>query len=158
MSSSGLSRVCRQAFLIYKKCNLNAEAMETLLTNVESMERAQESAPAKRDLRPNGYLVLVPASSSRMCLHCAVLRCMFPWRTRYPLSYVPIKPLSKEFAARVNESVVWYSSGVSRIQLIHSLDQIPCSSNVCLGCCQLFSDSSNRGMSKQYPLTVYIYK
>jgi len=33
-----------EAFLIYKKCGLNAEAMDTLLTNIESMERAQEFA------------------------------------------------------------------------------------------------------------------
>jgi len=33
-----------EAFLIYKKCNLQAEAMETLLGNVQSMERAQEFA------------------------------------------------------------------------------------------------------------------
>mmetsp|Transcript_25740 Transcript_25740/g.76639 ORF Transcript_25740/g.76639 Transcript_25740/m.76639 type:complete len:1721 (-) Transcript_25740:262-5424(-) len=33
-----------EAFLIYKKCNLNAEAMETLLNNIESVERANEFA------------------------------------------------------------------------------------------------------------------
>merc|ERR1719217_121642 len=33
-----------EAFLIYKKCNLNEEAMDTLLTNIESLERAQEFA------------------------------------------------------------------------------------------------------------------
>merc|ERR1719443_1880531 len=33
-----------EAFLIYKKCNLNNEAMDTLLTNIESLERAQEFA------------------------------------------------------------------------------------------------------------------
>merc|ERR1719163_2598005 len=33
-----------EAFLIYKKCNLNTEAMDTLLTNIESLERAQEFA------------------------------------------------------------------------------------------------------------------
>jgi clathrin heavy chain len=33
-----------EAFLIYKKCNLNSEAMDTLLTNIESLERAQEFA------------------------------------------------------------------------------------------------------------------
>merc|ERR1712110_1088353 len=37
-------RLYEEAFLIYKKCNLNAEAMETLLTSIESMERAQEFA------------------------------------------------------------------------------------------------------------------
>ena len=29
----------------------------------------------------------------RMCLAGEVLKGMFPWRTRYPLSYVPIKPV-----------------------------------------------------------------
>jgi clathrin heavy chain len=33
-----------EAFLIYKKCNLNSEAMDTLLTNIESLERGQEFA------------------------------------------------------------------------------------------------------------------
>merc|ERR1719217_242796 len=33
-----------EAFLIYKKCNMNSEAMDTLLTNIESLERAQEFA------------------------------------------------------------------------------------------------------------------
>jgi len=33
-----------EAFLIYKKCGNNAEAMETLLTNIESIERASEFA------------------------------------------------------------------------------------------------------------------
>eukprot|EP00930_Biecheleria_cincta_P019685 TRINITY_DN1496_c0_g1_i1.p1 TRINITY_DN1496_c0_g1~~TRINITY_DN1496_c0_g1_i1.p1 ORF type:complete len:1703 (+),score=387.00 TRINITY_DN1496_c0_g1_i1:58-5166(+) len=33
-----------EAFLIYKKANLNSEAMEVLLTNIESIERAQEYA------------------------------------------------------------------------------------------------------------------
>jgi len=37
-------RLYEEAFLIYKKCNLNVEAMETLLTNIESIERAQEFA------------------------------------------------------------------------------------------------------------------
>ena len=44
--------------------------------------------------------------------------------------------------------------GISRIRFIHFSNQIPCSSNVVLCCFWLFSDSSNRGMSKQYPLTV----
>ena len=35
---------------------------------------------------PNGYPDLLLASSFRMCLDCEVLRGMFPWRTRYPLS------------------------------------------------------------------------
>merc|ERR1719310_468702 len=33
-----------EAFLIYKKCNLNSDAMETLLTNIDSVERANEYA------------------------------------------------------------------------------------------------------------------
>jgi len=33
-----------EAFLIYKKANLNSEAMDVLLTNIESIERAQEYA------------------------------------------------------------------------------------------------------------------
>jgi len=33
-----------EAFLIYKKCNMNSEAMDTLLTNIESIERGQEFA------------------------------------------------------------------------------------------------------------------
>ena len=37
------------------------------------------SAPPKRVLPP-------PVSSFRMCLNCEVLKGMFPWRTRYPLS------------------------------------------------------------------------
>jgi len=37
-------RLYEEAFLIYKKCELNSEAMETLLNNIESMERAQEFA------------------------------------------------------------------------------------------------------------------
>ena len=41
--------------------------------------------------RLNGYLAqrvpsLFLASSFRMCLNCEVLKGMFPWRTRYPLS------------------------------------------------------------------------
>ena len=39
---------------------------------------------------------------------------------------------------------------------IHSSNRIPCSSNACLCCCEVFSDSSNRGMSKQCPLTVFL--
>mmetsp|Transcript_77481 Transcript_77481/g.134401 ORF Transcript_77481/g.134401 Transcript_77481/m.134401 type:complete len:1720 (-) Transcript_77481:143-5302(-) len=38
-----------EAFLIYKKCNLNSEAMDTLLTNIESLERAQEFAARIND-------------------------------------------------------------------------------------------------------------
>ena len=61
-------------------------------------------------------------------------------------------------------SLVWYPrqvvnrmssliSGTSRMRFIHSSNQIPCSSNVsCIVC----SDSSNRGMSKQYPLIVVL--
>merc|ERR1719262_1352866 len=33
-----------EAFLIYKKCGQTSEAMDTLLTNIESLERAQEFA------------------------------------------------------------------------------------------------------------------
>ena len=44
--------------------------------------------------RLNGYLAqrvpsLLLASSSRKCFNCAALKCMFPWRTRYPLSSSP---------------------------------------------------------------------
>jgi len=42
-------RLYEEAFLIYKKCNLNSEAMDTLLTNIESMERAQEFAARCND-------------------------------------------------------------------------------------------------------------
>ncbi|CAE8586426.1 unnamed protein product [Polarella glacialis] len=38
-----------EAFLIYKKSGLNAEAMETLLTNIDSIERAQEFAARCND-------------------------------------------------------------------------------------------------------------
>jgi len=38
-----------EAFLIYKKCNLNAEAMDTLLTNIESIDRASEFASRIND-------------------------------------------------------------------------------------------------------------
>merc|ERR1712151_205414 len=38
-----------EAFLIYKKCNLTSEAMDTLLTNVESLGRAQEFAARIND-------------------------------------------------------------------------------------------------------------
>ena len=41
------------------------------------------------------------------------------------------------------------------IRLVHSSNRIPRSSNGCL-CFQSFGDSSNRGMSKQYPLTVFL--
>ena len=34
----------------------------------------------------NPYLVFFLASSYGKCLKSAVLRCVFPWRTRYPLS------------------------------------------------------------------------
>ena len=47
-------------------------------------------------------------------------------------------------------------SGISRIRFLSSSNQIPCSSNVCLHRLKLFSDSSNRGMSKQCPLTVFL--
>ena len=48
--------------------------------------------------RLNGYLAqrvpsLSLASGFRMRLICEVLKGMFPWRTRYPLSQVPIKPV-----------------------------------------------------------------
>ena len=41
--------------------------------------------------RPNGHLAqqvpgLFLASRFTMCLNCEVLKGMFPWRTRYPLS------------------------------------------------------------------------
>eukprot|EP00425_Heterocapsa_triquetra_P012914 CAMPEP_0195155382 /NCGR_PEP_ID=MMETSP0448-20130528/184129_1 /TAXON_ID=66468 /ORGANISM="Heterocapsa triquestra, Strain CCMP 448" /LENGTH=1710 /DNA_ID=CAMNT_0040194169 /DNA_START=8 /DNA_END=5137 /DNA_ORIENTATION=+ len=42
-------RLYEEAFLIYKKCNMNAEAMECLLNNIESMERAQEFAARCND-------------------------------------------------------------------------------------------------------------
>merc|ERR1711998_830024 len=42
-------RLYEEAFLIYKKCDLNSEAMDTLLTNIESMERAQEFAARCND-------------------------------------------------------------------------------------------------------------
>ena len=35
--------------------------------------------------KPNGYLVFVLAGSFRKCSKCAVLKCVFAWRTRYPL-------------------------------------------------------------------------
>jgi len=38
-----------EAFLIYKKCNLHSEAMDVLLTNIESLERAQEFAARIND-------------------------------------------------------------------------------------------------------------
>jgi clathrin heavy chain len=38
-----------EAFLIYKKSNLNSDAMDTLLTNIESLERAQEFAARCND-------------------------------------------------------------------------------------------------------------
>ena len=47
-----------------------------------------------------------------------------------------------------------YISGISRIRFIHSSNQTPRSSNVCLCRGWSFSDCSNRGVSKQYPLTV----
>ena len=51
-----------------------------------------------RRRRLNGYLALRAlsrflASSFRMCLNCEVLKGMLPWRTKYPLSQVPIKPV-----------------------------------------------------------------
>ena len=46
-------------------------------------------------------------------------------------------------------------SGISRTQFILSSNQTPCSSNVVFLCCVWsFSDSSNRGMSIHYPITV----
>jgi len=42
-------RLYEEAFLIYKKCDQNSEAMETLLTNIESVERAQEFAARCND-------------------------------------------------------------------------------------------------------------
>merc|ERR1712151_953537 len=42
-------RLYEEAFLIYKKSDLNSEAMDTLLTNVESIERAQEFAARCND-------------------------------------------------------------------------------------------------------------
>ena len=50
--------------------------------------------------RLNGYLAqriprICIASSFRMCLNCEELKGMYPWRTRYPLSQVPIKPVPK---------------------------------------------------------------
>ena len=55
---------------------------------------------AKCGHRLDGYLAQrVPsfllASSFRLCLDCDVLKGMFPWRTRYPLSSVPVKPMPK---------------------------------------------------------------
>ena len=47
-------------------------------------------------------------------------------------------------------------SGISRIQFIHSSNHIPGSSNALRIAFSCFSDSSNRGMSKQYPLTVFL--
>merc|ERR1712137_1188688 len=37
-------RLYEEAFLIYKKCGLNSDAMDTLLTNIECLERANEFA------------------------------------------------------------------------------------------------------------------
>ena len=45
-------------------------------------------------------------------------------------------------------------SGILMIRFIHYFHQIPCSSNVSR--CVVFSDSLNRGMSRQYPLTVLL--
>ena len=47
-------------------------------------------------------------------------------------------------------------SGISRLRFVDFSNQLPCSSNVLLCCFLLLSDSSNRGMSKQYPLTVFL--
>ena len=53
--------------------------------------------------RLNGYLAQrVPspflASSFTTCLICEALKGMFPWRIRYPLSEVPIKPVPRAAA------------------------------------------------------------
>jgi len=42
-------KLYEEAFVIYKKCNMLSEAMETLLTNIESIERAQEFAARCND-------------------------------------------------------------------------------------------------------------
>ena len=47
-------------------------------------------------------------------------------------------------------------SEISRMWFIHSSNQVPCSSDVFLCCVWPLSDSSNRGMSTQYPLTVLL--
>ena len=51
--------------------------------------------------RLNRYLAqrvpsIIIANSFTMCLTCEVLKVMFSWRTRYPLSYVPIKPVPRD--------------------------------------------------------------
>ena len=38
---------------------------------------------------PRARASVSAASSFRICLNCAVLKCMFPWRARYQLSDVP---------------------------------------------------------------------
>ena len=37
---------------------------------------------------------LSPAGGSGKCSHCAVLRCVFPWRARCPSSWVPTKQVT----------------------------------------------------------------
>ena len=46
---------------------------------------------------------------------------------------------------------IFCPSGISRIRFIHSSNQTPCSSNM-VSCCFLVV----RGMSRQYPLTVFL--
>ena len=54
------------------------------------------STPAKRVLGPIGSRpCLFPAGSSRKCLDYAVLKCMFPWTSRYPLGQVPSMAVSR---------------------------------------------------------------
>ena len=60
--------------------------------------------------RLNGYVAqrvpsLFLASSFRMCLNCEALDGMFPWRTRYPLSQVPIKPVPLQCAPRLHTPI-----------------------------------------------------
>ena len=68
--------------------------------------------------RLTGYLAqrvpsLFLASSFRMSLKCEVLKGMFPWRTRYPFSSVPIKlvpNLVRRTAARIYICICTYIS------------------------------------------------
>ena len=66
----------------------------------EHVRRSHRTGPPAHPKHPsasdrrwrNGYLAqrvpsLYLASGSRICLNYAALGCMFPWRTRYPLSH-----------------------------------------------------------------------
>ena len=65
----------------------------------------------------------VLVGSFRNCLNCSVLKCMSAWRTRHPLSSVPIEPAPTILLPPATCKHGWSKHGSSIIPSKHSIPQ-----------------------------------